>query len=412
MTTARSETSTANSSTTWRLATSLLRHLKIGDLELHFNGEQRNFGGEIKGPRAVVIVHDDRLFRTMLTGGSLAAAESYVEGWWDTPDLTQVVELFAANLESEKGRYQWLQKPKQSLLNVAHWLNRNTLSGSRKNIQAHYDLGNDLFSSFLDNSMMYSAAIFPTDESSLEQAQQYRLQRICEKLNLNENNHLLEIGTGWGSLAIYAAENFGCRVTTTTISDEQHSYVAQRLEEKNLTDKVTLLKQDYRLLEGQFDRLVSIEMIEAVGQRFLSGYFQKIDQLLTDDGIALLQSITIPEQRYNRYKNSVDFIRKYIFPGGHLPSLSLISEQIGANTSMTISNVEDLTLHYAQTLKEWHKRFVKNFTELNSAQYSNQFYRLWRYYLAYCEGGFRQRAIGTSQIVFCKRNARNLWQPK
>lgn len=394
----------------WKAASSILSHLKKGSLTIHFNDQSQSFGDpKATGPHAEVTVHDSKVFREMITGGELAAAECYAEGLWDSPDLTRVVQLFAANLNHEKNRFNPLSVVTKWGLNIAHWLNQNTVKGSKRNIQAHYDLGNDLFTSFLDSSMMYSSAIYPSQDASLETAQQFRLQRICEKLHLGPDNHLLEIGTGWGSMAIFAAKEFGCRVTTTTISDEQYEYAKKRVSEEGLEDKVTLLKSDYRLLEGQFDRLVSIEMIEAVGHKFLPGYFKKIDELLTDDGIALLQSITMPDQRYKAYRNSVDFIRRYIFPGGHLPSISLINHHIAQQTSMTVNHFEDITQHYARTLKDWHQRFIAAYNTLDHTKYDRQFYRLWRYYFAYCEGGFRERAIGTSQIVFSKAGARQEW---
>lgn len=406
-------TTAANSAPTfaWRAASRLLKHLSKGSLTLKYEQHHKVFGQlSGAGPHAEVTVLDAKVFRDMLTGGSMAAAETYMEGHWESPDLTKVIRLFAANIDSDPEQSGWFSRPSRWLLSVAHWLNRNTIRGAHKNIQAHYDLGNDLFTSFLDPSMMYSSAIFPSADASLEEAQQFRLERICQKLNLGPDNHLLEIGTGWGALAIYAAKNFGCRVTTTTISAEQFDYTLAKIEAAGLTERITLLRSDYRLLSGQYDRLVSIEMIEAVGHKYLSGYFKKISQLLSDDGMALIQSITMNDQRYQSYKNNVDFIRKYIFPGGHLPSISLINRHIAEQTDMTLTHFEDITSHYARTLKEWQLRFVENFDQLPAEKYDLPFYRMWRYYLAYCEGGFLERAIGTSQIVFSKSSAQVDWE--
>ena len=406
-------TTAANTAPTfaWRAASRLLNHLTQGSLTLNYEQHSKVFGSLAgPGPHAEVAVLDAKVFRDMMTGGSMAAAETYMEGLWDSPDLTSVIRLFSANIDSDPERVTWMSRPSQWFLNMAHWLNRNTIRGSHKNIQAHYDLGNDLFTSFLDPSMMYSAAIFPRADASLEEAQQFRLERICQKLNLGPDNHLLEIGTGWGALAIYAAKNFGCRVTTTTISAEQFTYTQAKIVEAGLTDRITLLCSDYRLLTGQYDRLVSIEMIEAVGHKYLSGYFNKISKLLSDDGLALIQSITMNDQRYQSYKNSVDFIRKYIFPGGHLPSISLINRHIAEQTNMTLSHFEDITSHYARTLNEWQVRFVENFDQLPADKYDAQFFRMWRYYLSYCEGAFLERAIGTSQIVFSKSKATVDWE--
>lgn len=401
---ARSSTSFA-----WKAAARVLQHIKNGSLTLSYEEQTETFGSvKSNGPHAEVVVHSSDVFREMMTGGSVAAAETYMKGLWDTPDLTTVVRLFAANLDDDPDHKRFTRLSRVAM-NAAHWLNRNTLRGSKKNIEAHYDLGNDLFESFLDKSMMYSSAIYPTPESTLEEAQEYRLNRICEKLKLSPENHLLEIGTGWGSMAIHAAKHFGCKVTTTTISEEQFDYAHARVKAEGLENKITLLKQDYRLLEGQFDRVVSIEMIEAVGHKFLPGYFKKINDLLTDDGIALLQSITMVDQRYDDYKGSVDFIRKYIFPGGHLPSISEINNQIAKQTDMTVTHFEDITSHYARTLRDWHERFIEGYAKLPHERYNRQFYRMWRYYLAYCEGGFMERAIGTSQVVFSKPKTQQEW---
>jgi cyclopropane-fatty-acyl-phospholipid synthase len=409
MTTVQTVTKTDNNYA-WKFISSLLNSLKKGRITVYFEEDKFEFGSTDRSDvHAQVTVHDAQLFSDMLTGGSMAAAEGYMKGYWDSPDLTKVVRLFAMNIDTELNKSNLLSALFRITSTFKHFLNRNSVTGSKKNIGAHYDLGNDLFESFLDDSMMYSAAIYPSEDASLGQAQHYRLDRICQKLHLSEDNHLLEIGTGWGALAIHAAKHYGCKVTTTTISEEQHALAAERIKQEKLEDKITLLKEDYRNLEGQFDRLVSIEMIEAVGHEYLPGYFKKIDELLTEDGIALLQSITIPDQRYKSYRNSVDFIRKYIFPGGHLPSISMINHLIATQTAMTVNHFEDITEHYARTLKDWHERFVKNYNTLPTDKYDRQFYRMWRYYLAYCEGGFIERAIGTSQIVFSKSGAKHEW---
>lgn len=407
MTTANTKVKTT-SNFAWRTASRILSHFKHGSLTLSYGGNTEVFGNVSAGPQAVATVHDAKVFREMVTGGTVSAAETYMRGLWDTPDLTTVIRLFAANINDDPDQKRFARLSRLTL-KIAHWINRNTIHGSKKNIEAHYDLGNDLFKSFLDSSMMYSSAIYPSETATLEEAQQYRLNRICKKLKLTPDNHLLEIGTGWGSMAIHAAKHFGCRVTTTTISEEQFEYAQERIKDEGLEDKITLLKQDYRLLNGQYDRLVSIEMIEAVGHKYLPGYFRKINDLLQEDGIALLQSITMVDQRYDAYKESVDFIRKYIFPGGHLPSISEINSQIAKQTDMTVSHFEDITHHYARTLREWHERFINGYNSLPHDKYTRQFYRMWRYYLSYCEGGFMERAIGTSQIVFSKPKAYQEW---
>lgn len=414
MTVAQSTEKSSRIDMTWKAVSALLRNLKIGKITVHLDDETHVFGStELRNISAEVTVHNRQLLSDILTGGSMAAAEGYVKGYWDSPNLTAVVQLFAVNLnQPNQQTFRPLTALAKIPLNIKHWLNKNSLTGSKKNIEAHYDLGNDLFTRFLDPSMMYSAAIYPSENATLEEAQIYRLDRICQKLHLSEDNHLLEIGTGWGSMAIHAAKHYGCKVTTTTISEEQYDYAKERIKEEGLEEKITLLKQDYRLLDGKFDRLVSIEMIEAVGHKYLPGYFKKINDVLTDDGIALLQCITIPDQRYDAYKSSVDFIRKYIFPGGHLPSISMIHQQISDQTHMVVNHFEDITHHYARTLADWHKRFVDNYHLLDAEKYDRQFFRLWRYYFAYCEGGFKERSIGTSQIVFSKAMAHQEWLVK
>ncbi len=393
-----------------RLLFRILQGFKTGSLTLHDGDATYVFGNPNGvGPHASVQIIDRRVYREMLSGGALAAAECYVAGFWESTDLTQVVRVFAANLDTTSGIARALGAVSRPLLRLSHWLNRNDKSGSRKNIRAHYDLGNELFETFLDPSMMYSSAIYPSARATLEEAQDYRLHHICRKLDLQAGDHLLEIGTGWGGLAIHAAQHYGCRVTTTTISDEQFAYARQRIQAAGLEDRITLLKQDYRDLEGRYDKIVSIEMIEAVGHQYLPGYFKVLSERLNDNGSVLLQCITMPDQRYSRYRKSVDFIRKYIFPGGHLPSLSVIMDNLRDNTDMQAVHLEDMTEHYAHTLRDWHKRFVSARQRILLQGYDESFYRLWRYYFAYCEGGFAERAITTHQLMFAKAGNRQLW---
>lgn len=411
MTTASPTQTTKRSGTlSRRLLFKALDQFSTGSLTLEDADGTRVFGqADSPGPHARVRIHNPRVYPEMLTGGALAAAECYVAGFWDTPDLTAVVRVFAANLETTTGLNRLIGQATQPLLRLAHWLNRNDKAGSRRNIRAHYDLGNDLFEAFLDPSMMYSSAFFPERDTPLEEAQRFRLDRICQKLDLNADDHLLEIGTGWGGLAIHAAREYGCRVTTTTISDEQYDYARARIDAAGLSERITLLKQDYRELDGQYDKLVSIEMIEAVGHDYLPSYFRVLSERLNDEGVALLQCITLPDQRYDRYRKTVDFIRKYIFPGGHLPSLSVLQDNLKRHTDLQTLHLEDMTEHYALTLKEWHRRFVQARDQILAQGYDESFYRLWRYYFSYCEGGFAERAINTHQVVFAKTGHRRLW---
>lgn len=393
-----------------RLLFKALNRFHTGSLTLHDQSGTYVFGNpDQDGPHASVHIHNTRTYREMLTGGALAAAECYVAGFWDSADLATVVRVFAVNLDTTSTLNKTLGRVTKPLLRLAHWLNRNDKTGSRKNIRAHYDLGNELFEAFLDDSMMYSSAIYPAPDSTLEEAQRHRLDRVCQKLDLKPGDHLLEIGTGWGGMAIHAAQHYGCQVTTTTISDEQHDYTRKRIDELGLADQVTLLKQDYRDLTGRYNKLVSIEMIEAVGHDYLPSYFKVLSERLTDDGAALIQCITMPDQRYREYRSSVDFIRKYIFPGGHLPSLSILMDNMKHHTDLQMVHLEDMTEHYARTLKDWHHRFVEARDQILALGYDDTFYRLWRYYFAYCEGGFTERAIGTHQVMFAKDKNRQAW---
>jgi cyclopropane-fatty-acyl-phospholipid synthase len=287
-------------------------------------------------------------------------------------------------------------------LKLAHFANRNTLSGSKKNISAHYDLGNEFFQLFLDPSMMYSSAVFPTPEADLATAAEHKLELICQQLELKDSDHLIEIGTGWGGMAIYAARHYGCRVTTTTISQEQYEHAREAVVKAGLEDRITLLCDDYRDLTGKFDKLVSIEMIEAVGHEFYESYFSTCSRLLKDNGKMVIQAITIPDQRYDHARQSVDFIKRYIFPGGCLPSIGVITDNLARHTDLHIVGMKDITLDYALTLEAWHHVFLEQLDKVMDMGFDERFIRMWRFYLSYCEGGFRERIIGTFQIAMAK----------
>ncbi|NDH38973.1 MAG: class I SAM-dependent methyltransferase [Gammaproteobacteria bacterium] len=382
----------------------VLAKLQVGSLVLKEPGETLTFGthDDPNAPHAEVHVHDNDLYRRILTGGSIAAGETFIEGLWSSPDLTAVTRAFSANmamLEALSDRQHFLAS---AALKVSHWARRNTTARSRENISAHYDLGNDFFSLFLDPNMMYSSAVFPTPESDLATAATYKLKLICEDLELSANDHLVEIGTGWGGMAIYAAENYGCRVTTTTISREQYDYAREAVARRGLQDRITVLFDDYRDLSGRFDKLVSIEMIEAVGHQFYDTYFSTLSRLLKPHGKAAIQAITMTEQRYEQARDSVDFIKRYIFPGGCLPSLTVISDALSRVTDLQMSNLRDITRDYADTLNVWHEGFLEKLDEVKEMGFDDRFIRMWRYYLSYCEGGFRERIIGTYQITMTK----------
>ncbi|WJG09956.1 cyclopropane-fatty-acyl-phospholipid synthase family protein [Aliiglaciecola sp. LCG003] len=360
------------------------------------------FGERDSDLHAEIDIHDMSTYKKLLFGGSVASGETYTDGSWTTPNLTNVIRIFARNLDmldAWESKMEWLALP---IRKIRHLANKNSQTGAKKNISAHYDLGNKLYTRFLDNSMMYSSAIYPAADASLAEAQDYKLRVICEKLQLNESDHLLEIGTGWGGLAIYAAKHYGCRVTTTTISDEQHAYASQWIAREGLQNKITLLKEDYRLLEGQYDKLVSIEMIEAVGKEYLPTFFKKCSSLLKNHGVMLLQAITINDQRLESYSKNVDFIQKHIFPGGYLPSHLLINQHLKSHTDMMIRDLHDIGLDYAKTLQDWHQQLLENKEVLATEGYDERFMKMWRYYFSYCEGGFLERTISTVQLVLSK----------
>ncbi len=381
----------------------LMSLLPQGAMEIRENGSRvATFGDPDDTLHAIIDIQDIKAYRQLLLGGSIAAGETYMACMWTTPDLTSVIRIFARNLsflDTWEDKFKWISLPVHK---IQHFLRRNTSDQAKKNIEAHYDLGNRLYTRFLDQSMMYSSAIYPDPTMSLTQAQEYKLRTLCNKLQLKEHDHLIEIGTGWGGLAVFAAKHYGCKVTTTTISEEQYAYAQQWVTQENLQDKVTLLKKDYRDLTGRYDKLVSVEMIEAVGKRYLGNFFQKCSSLLKDDGIMVLQSITIDDRRYQGYANSVDFIQKYIFPGGFLPSQLVINQQLKQHSDLSIRDSQDIGLDYAKTLDDWYKAFMLAKDDLLNDGYDDRFVRMWTYYLKYCEGGFLERAISTVQLVMTK----------
>lgn len=347
-------------------------------------------------------VNNPAFYRLLITRGSIGAGEAYMLKFWDTSDLTTAVQMMCRNmtqLEQLDGGFARLGLLAQK---VKHWMSPNTMEGARRNIHAHYDLSNELFAYFLDDRMMYSGAIYPDADSDLETAATFKLQEIGRKLEVTEEDHIIEIGSGWGGLAIYLAERHGCRVTTTTISRQQYEYACDQVKQKGLGDRVTVLNKDYRELRGQFDKLVSIEMIEAVGHRFLPTYFRQCNDLLKRGGKMLLQAITIPEQRYDYARRNVDFIQRYIFPGGSLPSIESILNATGRFTDLQIEKLDDIGLHYARTLDQWHQRFMRDPDRIRQMGFDDAFIRLWRFYLCYCEGGFRERAISTNHVLLRK----------
>ena len=376
-----------------------LNSIDNAQIEVHEGTNITVLGNKSAKLKGHICVHDLTLYKDFIRGGSVDVAQAYLDKKWTSNNLTQLVRVFARSqktLDSVESNKGLLAKIKNKLL---HLQNANTQNGSKKNILAHYDLGNDLYTRFLDPTMMYSCAIYDESNHTIDQAQINKLDIICKKLDLKIDDHLIEIGTGWGGLAIFATQNYGCKVTTTTISDEQYDYATEQVKQLGLEDRITLLKKDYRLLDGQFDKLVSIEMIEAVGHEFMTSFFDKCNSLLKPNGKMLIQAITIADQRYDAYRKNIDFIQKYIFPGGCLPSVSVMSEHIKHSTDMMIDKVDDIGLHYARTLNDWRVRFDNNWHEIQQYGFDETFQRLWHYYFAYCEGAFIERVISTHHIV-------------
>lgn len=381
-----------------------LQHLQTGELTV-VDGAETHYFGKFDNSDAIsaaVTVHDPRFYGEIAFGGSIGAGEAYMLGYWSADNLTNVIKLMCINqsvMDSLEGGYQWLTKP---LLKVLHWLNSNTTEGSRKNIAAHYDLGNDMFALFLDPTMMYSSAIFDENTPTLKSASELKLKTICDKLDLKTTDHVVEIGTGWGGFAIYAARNYGCKVTTTTISTQQYELAKERVKAANLEHQITLLLEDYRDLAGQFDKLVSIEMIEAVGHQFYDTYFAKVGALLKPNGLALIQAITIADQRFESAKNSVDFIQRYIFPGSCIPSNTAMLDSVTKVSDLRLFDLEDIGPHYATTLKIWRENFFANIQSVRQLGYSEEFIKMWEFYLCYCEGGFAERALGDVHLLLAK----------
>ena len=383
---------------------SLLTKLKHGRITLIEDNQPYSFGEESStvSLKANISVHHSQFYGRILFGGSIGAAEAYMEGLWSADDLTMVMRILALNQKAFADMEKGLARLTAPLYKLYHSARKNTKLGSRQNILAHYDLGNDFYALFLDATMTYSCGIFENEQSSLEDASVAKYDRLCQKLQLKPGDRVMEIGTGWGGFAVHAAQNYGAHVTTTTISDEQHRYAAKRCRKAGLEDQISLLKKDYRDLRGEFDRLVSIEMIEAVGHHFYATFFQTCSRLLKDDGLMALQAITIGDQIFDRHKRSVDFIKRYIFPGSCIPSVTAINKAIVRATDLRLIHLEDITPHYAKTLREWRRRFFANVDKIREMGYPDTFIRMWEYYLCYCEGGFAERYIGDVQMLFAK----------
>ena len=389
----------------WLLGRQLNR-LKVGELILVDGSEEKVHGSRYSGPSITINVTNTQFYGAVAYGGTIGAAEAYVYGHWTCDDLTGMVQLLLRNRDILNGMDGGTATLVSLLRKILHWANRNTKTGSRRNIAAHYDLGNEFFRLWLDETMMYSSAVFEHDDMTLKEASEAKLDRICQKLELREEDHVLEIGTGWGGFALHAAKNYGCRVTTTTISKKQYEYAQKEVEKSGMQNLIDLMLKDYRDLDGCYDKIVSIEMIEAVGHQFMDTYFKKCSQLLRHDGMMLLQAITIADQRYAGALRAVDFIQKYIFPGGFLPSVTAMLDSVTRSTDMRIYHLEDIGPHYAETLKRWRALFTQNLSRIREMGFGEDFIRMWHYYYCYCEGAFIERAIGDVQILFVRPGSR------
>lgn len=387
---------------------SALAQVEEGRIQLSDADGERSFGrrSETFPTDVKIVVRAPRFYRKMALGGQIGAAESYMDGDWTCDDLATLFRVLCRNETTVFGVDRLAGRATRLLQRGAHAIRRNSVSGSRQNIAAHYDLGNEFYGLFLDDSLSYSCALFETPNTSIEDAQQKKYERICQKLELVASDHLVEIGSGWGAMAIYAAKHFACRVTTITVSAEQHKTVCERIAREGLEDRVEVRLEDYRQLRGRYDKLVSIEMIEAVGHHYLPTYFKRCSDLLRPGGLMCLQVITTPDQRYDFSRKCADFIKTYIFPGGQLPSHHAMLSSTKSASDLRLIHLEEIGGHYAETLRRWRETFHKNLESIRALGYSESFLRMWEYYLACCEGAFEERFVGTAQLLFAKPSAR------
>ena len=372
-------------------------------------GETLSMGSGEGNITANITVNDEEFFKRVILYGDIGFGEAYVDGLWDTDNITHVINWVLHNVENAPGvsgsKIQTLSLNLLKLYNkVSHFKRANTVDGSRKNISEHYDLNNYFFASFLDPTMTYSSAYFYKDGISLEEAQLAKYERLCRQLHLKSSDHVLEIDSGWGGNAIYMAKTYGCKVTSITISEEQHKLACERVEAAGLSDRVSIIIQDYRLLEGTYDKIVSVEMLEAVGANFMDVYFKKCHDLLKKNGILAIQVITSPDSRFESLRKGVDWIQKHIFPGSLLPSVGAINSSINRTGDLTLVDLKDIGLDYAKTLKLWHDAFNANLLKVKALGFSDTFIRKWNYYLCYCESAFAMRNINVMHLVYSRPN--------
>lgn len=380
-----------------------LQQIQTGSIVLHTDAELQF--GLVKSdfPLSVdIFVEDEAFFNDIMFGGVVGAAEAYMAGSWRCSNLVDLVRILIRNRPVLEGMNGYSAGFIRTFRKLMHRYHLNTRQGSRRNIAAHYDLGNDFFQLFLDETMLYSCAYFEHPEASLNEASIAKLAMICHKLQLTPQDHVIEVGCGWGGFAEYAATHFGCRVTATTISRQQYDFAEQRIQAAGLSDRVSLLFQDYRDLTGTYDKLVSIEMVEAIGHQYYETYFAKCAQLLKPDGLALIQAITIADQQYEKARDDVDFIKRYIFPGSCIPSVTALIQAMTRSSDFNLLNMQEIGAHYAVTLQRWREAYLSQLDAVREQGYSEEFIRMWEFYLAYCEGAYRERAIGNAHLLFAK----------
>jgi cyclopropane-fatty-acyl-phospholipid synthase len=385
---------------------SSLAKLQSGEITLVDGPERTCLGNPLAALRTTVYVEDPRFYRALALHGSLGGAEAFMDGYWRCDDLSTLIRILAKGHKARSGLNGGAARWRRPALAIYHALRRNTKSGSQRNIAAHYDLGNEFFQLFLDPTLTYSSGIFETPEATMEEASTAKYERLCQKLCLAPEDHVLEIGTGWGGFALHAAGRHGCRVTTTTISRSQYELACKRVEQAGLSDRIEVLLEDYRDLSGSYDKLVSIEMIEAVGHEQLETFFDVCGERLKPDGVMVLQGITVPDKDFEAHTRSIDFIKRYIFPGGELVSVGSMNDAASCASSLRMTHLEDLTPHYAETLRRWRSRMFENLPRMRDLGLDDRFLRMWEFYLCYCEGGFEERSIGLVQAVFENPGAR------
>ncbi len=382
--------------------------IKIGFIEVVDNNNTYYFGDNKSNQKVKVNILSSEFYTYLGTNGLLGVSEAYAMGLWKANDLVLLIRIVFQNKGLMTQIDSGLSKLMAPINYFIHLNRKNSLSGSKNNILAHYDLSNEFYKLWLDETMSYSCGYFKTESSSMKDASIEKLDRICRKINISSKDSVLEIGTGWGSFAIFAAKNYGCNITTTTISDAQYEYTLKKINDEGLDNKITLLKEDYRNLNGKYDKIVSIEMIEAVGYQYIPEYFNKVSNLLKNDGLFALQGITYNDQNFDMYKKSVDFIKKYIFPGSCLISITQITQTMKKCSDLSLNHLEDITMHYAETLKIWRNNFHNHIQDIKKLGFTTEFINLWEFYFVYCEAGFRERNIGDYQFIFSKPSTQNI----